>query len=224
MKKLAPVITIDGPSGVGKSLLSTSIAKRLNWFNLESGKIYRSLAFILLKYNIFFLKKNIIQTCNNIVTFFSKKHLELKILFCHQEISQKNLMDQKVINFASEIASIPFIRKIFFLKQRSLRIYPGIVTNGRDMGTIIFPDAILKIFLVGSLNIRTQRRLQELQNKGININFLTLQKEIQMRDERDISRKNSPLIPAKDAIIIDTTNMTFIEVLKQAMNYIYKIN
>lgn len=223
MKELAPVITIDGPSGVGKSLLCKAISKKLKWFSLESGNLYRSLALILLKNNNVFLKKNIINICNKINVFFSKKDYRLYIMFKGNNISDSEIMSQDIINLASKISTLPYVRKILFYKQKYLRQYPGVVTNGRDMGTVIFPDAKLKFFLDGELNVRVKRRMIELKDKGFNVNFKRLKLEMKNRDFQDKNRINSPLIPASNAIIIDSTNMSFKEVFNISMQYIKKL-
>jgi len=224
MKKLAPVITIDGPSGVGKSLLCSAISKKMKWFNLESGNLYRSLAFILSRNNNIFLKKNIVNVCNKINVFFSRRNYELHISFKGTKVTKNEITSRDITNLASKISTLPYVRKIFFTKQKILRQYPGVVTNGRDMGTVIFPDAKLKFFLDGELNVRVKRRMIELKDRGFNVDFQHLRLEMKHRDYQDKNRINSPLIPASNAIIIDSTHMSFKEVLKISMQHVRLLN
>ncbi|AEO08662.1 cytidylate kinase [Buchnera aphidicola str. Ak (Acyrthosiphon kondoi)] len=209
-----PVITIDGPSGVGKSTLSKIISDKLNWSLLESGKIYRLVACLALKENISIIEKNIINLLNNLDDSLIKKK---NINFFY---------NSRNINIISEISSqlsvYPRVRKILLKKQRLMRCLPGLIAEGRDMGTVVFPDAVLKFFLNADLKVRVKRRMLELKKNGYHANFQELFAQMKNRDERDQNRLISPLCAAKNAIILDSTNMSLLEVFGVLMKYIIK--
>ncbi|XBC43106.1 MAG: (d)CMP kinase [Buchnera aphidicola (Meitanaphis flavogallis)] len=217
MKQCISVITIDGPSGSGKSKLCRKIAEKLNWNILESGLIYRCLASIVSneKYKkkdlIFLLRSlNFFNIINN--KNFKNDNKKLNIL---------NQMDTETIgNIASKLASISYIRKYLLFQQRLFRRFPGLVADGRDMGTVIFPDACVKFFLKANLNVRVQRRLQYLTKQGIETDFNKVLVMMEKRDYRDYNRAISPLVPEKNAIIIDSTDMNFQQVVNVCMQYI----
>ena len=217
MKNLAPVITIDGSSGAGKSILCQKISKALKWNLLESGFMYRLVSFIILKNKLAISNKDI-HVIEQYLNFYldSKKDI-----FCNIFL-EKKLILQDVVNFSSKIASLPHMRKLLFYKQKSFRKFPGLVTNGRDMGTVVFPDAIIKIFLDADIKIRVKRRVLELHNKGINANFDTVLCDMEVRDQRDRKRFCSPLLVAKNALKINSTNISIEEVFDIAITAIYK--
>ncbi|QCI27209.1 (d)CMP kinase [Buchnera aphidicola] len=221
MIKLAPVITIDGPSGSGKSVLSKSLSKYLKWFNLESGIIYRIFACLFLKKNGLISKNNLLSLLNDLDNYFIYKN-GMIYNFITKEFSKKYIISKEVTNIASKLSTISYVRKNLLIKQRLFRKKPGLIANGRDMGTVVFPDAIIKIFLKATLKQRVYRRMYELKNKGFNINFKNILFQIQKRDNRDINRKYSPLKPANNAIIIDSSNMNCTEVFKLVIKYIKK--
>ncbi|CAL4322931.1 Cytidylate kinase [Buchnera aphidicola (Protaphis terricola)] len=211
-----PVITIDGPSGVGKSTLCGIIANKLNWSILESGMIYRLLASIILKNNIPIIEKNIVSVLNNLDCSFFKINMQKKSL-----ISQTIYL-QKVGETASKLATFTKIRKILLNKQRCFRKFPGLIAEGRDMGTVVFPDAIIKFFLNADLKTRVFRRIKQFKKIGISINYIELLEQLKIRDQRDQNRTISPLYPSKDAIILDSTNMTLSDIIKCLMKEIKK--
>lgn len=212
MNNNIPVITIDGPSGSGKSTLCNVIANKLNWCILESGVIYRLLAVLILKKNIPIIEKNIISILNNFnFASFKKKNKTSKII--HLQI---------VGEIASKLATFSKIREILLYKQRYFRKLPGLIAEGRDMGTIVFPDAIIKFFLTANLETRVDRRIQQLKKTGLTVSYKELFQQIQIRDERDQNRLISPLYPSKNAIILDSTNMTLSEVIEYSMKEINK--
>ncbi|CAL4326371.1 (d)CMP kinase [Buchnera aphidicola] len=209
-----PVITIDGPSGAGKSTLANMIAHQLNWSLLESGKIYRLLASFALNKNITIVEKNIISLANKIDFSLIKKK-NIKYYY-------KSFDFNKVSEISSQLASYPNVRKILLEKQRSLRCFPGLIAEGRDMGTVVFPDAILKFFLQACLETRAKRRMLELNKNGYDISFKNLFIQMKNRDKRDENRLISPLCIPKNAIILDSTNMSLSEVIATLMEYILK--
>ncbi|WP_193201185.1 (d)CMP kinase [Buchnera aphidicola] len=212
MNNNIPVITIDGPSGSGKSTLCNIIADKLNWCILESGVIYRLLAILILKKNIPIIEKNIISFIKNLnCSSFKKKNKNSKII--HLQI---------VGEIASKLATFSKIRNILLEKQRYFRKLPGLIAEGRDMGTIVFPDAVVKFFLNANLETRVYRRIQQFKKIGLSINYKELLQQLKIRDERDQNRLISPLYPSKDAIILDSTNMTLSEVIEYSMKEIKK--
>ncbi|WP_343153245.1 (d)CMP kinase [Buchnera aphidicola (Mindarus keteleerifoliae)] len=221
MKILAPVITIDGPSGAGKSVICKAIANKLNWFFLESGIIYRALALIVIENNISILDVDLISISKNLKFKILKKKNNF-LFFSNGKNISKKIIFQEVSNIASKLAMIPHVRKALLKKQRMFQKFPGLVANGRDMGTVVFPEAKIKFFLKADLISRVNRRMLELKKKGFYIDTNQLFLEMKKRDNRDYTRTISPLVPAKNAIIIDSTNMTIKEVLALCMDHIYK--
>lgn len=222
MSNSYPVITIDGPSGSGKGTLCFYLAKKLKWKLLDSGSIYRTLALKILK------KKIKIQINNKIIFLAKKLHVTFKVekkilIFLEGKNVTKEIRTELVGNTASIIGTFPEIRKILLYKQREFRKKPGLIADGRDMGTTVFPDATAKIFLFASLKERANRRLKQLQNKGFNVRLKNILTDIKKRDIRDKNRSISPLIPAKHAFMLDSTKLSIHEVLKISMKYIKKI-
>jgi cytidylate kinase len=220
MTKIIPVITIDGPSGVGKSTLTYAISKKLKWNILESGYMYRIIAFYIIKYNLS-LNKQIIYKLNSLKFDFKVINDKLKIFFNNIDISNK-IHSQDISIMASKIAVLSYIREWLLYKQRSYKKYPGLITNGRDMGTIVFPEAVLKIFLKTTFQERLKRRFIDLTNRGFKIDLNILYKEMKKRDYRDKNRILCPLKPAKDAIIINSTKMNIKKTIETSMTYIYQ--
>ncbi|CAL4321206.1 Cytidylate kinase [Buchnera aphidicola (Panaphis juglandis)] len=219
--KLPPVITIDGPSGSGKSVLSKELSKYLNWYHLESGMIYRIFACLFLQKKSLILKKNLIIAFKNLENHFIYKKGAIKKLI-NKNFKYNYIISNNITYTASKLATIKYVRKNLLNKQRLFRQSPGLITNGRDMGTIVFPDAILKFFLKAELKCRVQRRLYELKKRGFQINFQDIFLQMKHRDDRDTNRSYAPLQPSKNAIIIDSSKMTFKEVLHIAIKHIKK--
>lgn len=212
MKNTIPVITIDGPSGVGKSTIANIIANKLKWSLLESGKIYRLLAYLVLNKKISIFEQKIIPIIKDLDVLLNNKiKLNNKLIKC-----------EKISKIASKLALYPKIREILLTKQRSFRLFPGLVAEGRDMGTIVFPDAKLKFFLDASLNTRVNRRLLELNKNGNCINFKKLFIKMNNRDKQDQNRLISPLCIPKNAIILNSTYMNLSQVVTIFMQYIVK--
>ncbi|MBK4775327.1 (d)CMP kinase [Candidatus Pantoea edessiphila] len=215
-----PVITIDGPSGVGKSTLCKAIGRLLKWNILNSGAIYRSLALICIeqKINVLQLERSIKHILIDFNLNFVYKNNKFIVFLDNRDISQI-IRKQEVSELSSYIAEKPLIRNALLQKQRDFLKTPGLIADGRDMGTIIFPDAKVKIFLNASLEERTKRRKLQLKKQGFSVNFEKLFNQIKDRDERDYNRKISPLLPASDALIINSEHISFKQVLNNTLQY-----
>lgn len=220
ISKKIPVIAVDGPSGVGKGTLCLLLAKHFQWHLLDSGAIYRVLAFSALAHHILLddeaelVKHALILPLN-----FETADCNVIIKLADLDVSTL-IRQQEIGEAASKIASLPKVREALLAKQRNFRSLPGLVADGRDMGTIVFPDTPIKIFLDASAQARAERRMKQLQEKGNCAKFGEILQEITERDERDRNRTVAPLRPAVDALIIDSTSMTIKEVFEQALTYI----
>ena len=202
------VVTIDGPSASGKGSLARNLAEYLDFSILDSGLLYRVFAYFHnLNLNIeeipFLIQKDISFKFNN----------KDVIVLNDQEDITSELRSEKMAKKASELSSLPTTRENLLSIQRNFYQNKGLVADGRDMGTVVFPEAKLKIFLTASAEIRAERRCLELQNRGQEVNMLALIEDIKQRDLKDSTRTLSPLIPAEDSVIIDSSEMSIEEVL-----------
>lgn len=217
---LPPVIAIDGPSASGKGTLAGIVAKTLGWHQLDSGMLYRLSALAVLKKNI--------QPGNE--AEIAKVARNLNVRFVGQQVLLDNddvsdvLREEEVGALASQIATYPLLRQALFERQLAFRKAPGLVADGRDMGTVIFPDAKLKIFLIADVNERAQRRYKQLIEKGISANLVSLLDDLKARDERDMHRSHAPLVPAEDAIIIDSSTLSIEESVAKVLAYWSEVN
>ena len=211
-----PVIAIDGPSGTGKGTISQLVASHLGWHLLDSGALYRVIAVGAEKNDI---KTNDInglkKFAEGMQVAFSTE-FEGSITLDDDEISHQVRLEETAEK-ASVVAAIPEIREVLLQRQRDFQVPPGLVADGRDMGTVVFPDSRLKIYLTASPEERAQRRYKQLINKGVSVNLRALLQDIASRDERDANRAVSPLRPAEDAVVIDTTSLTIEEVFKEVL-------
>jgi len=216
---MIPVLTLDGPSGVGKGTVASIIAQMLGWHLLDSGAIYRAFAISVRSQNI---KINDIDSLLKLAGEIDLRfelvpnQQSLNVYLDNVEVSTK-LRTEKTAELASKLAMIGVLRESLMIKQQQFKRPPGLVADGRDMGTVVFPEAPFKVFLTAELKERANRRLKQLQESGIAGNISHTLAEVQKRDERDINRQHSPLIPAKDALVIDTTNLTINEVITKIM-------
>ena len=202
------IVTIDGPSASGKGTLARNIAKYLGFEILDSGLLYRVYAYL---YDCGIEHAQITETINQDITFKSDES-GIVVLKEKNNITDE-LRKESTAKAASKISALPETRKNLLLLQRGFYLPKGLVADGRDMGTVVFPNAKLKIFLNASPEIRAKRRQLELQNRGQEVNMLALIEDIKQRDLKDKTRKLSPLIPAEDSIVIDSSEMTPEEVL-----------
>ncbi len=218
INKKIPVITLDGPSGTGKGTLCHLLAKQLKWNMLDSGAIYRVLAYAAWK------NKLQAQDINELIPlalalnlrFESSEHNETKVILDEEDISYE-IRSEQCGQHASTIAAIPEVRAALLERQRSFAQTPGLVTDGRDMGTVVFPEAILKVFLYADEEERAQRRYLQLKEKQINVSLAQVVEDLAKRDTRDTARTHAPLKPAEDAIKIDTTSLTIVQVLNNVL-------
>jgi len=223
-KSNVPVICLDGPSGVGKGTICLAVAKKLGWHILDSGSLYRITALqVSRKFPetevVDIDESQLVEIAENLNVTYEEESGELAIILDGQEISSL-IRNEKIGDIASKVAAIPVIRSALLERQRAFLQQPGLIADGRDMGTVVFPDAPLKIFMTASAEERAQRRYKQLKDKGIDVNLAPLIEELRQRDERDMNRETAPLKPASDAIIIDTTTLDIEQVTKEVMYWV----
>jgi len=224
LKLVRNLITIDGPSGVGKGTLAFLLAEKLEWKVLDSGLLYRLVGYLSLKERL--------ETVKEIVLFLNKSKIHLLTNLnegiCEIELNDKvlgkELRNENIASIASEIAKDTKIRNaIIKIQRNAYDPNKGLIADGRDMGTVIFPNAALKVFLQASPEVRAERRANQLKEKGMSVIMHDLLEQIQQRDEEDINRKISPLKPADDSLIIDTSNLSIQEVEAKVMEHFKKL-
>lgn len=219
MSKKDPVITVDGASGTGKGTVSQLLAKRLGWKLLDSGALYRVLALAAQKHGVSLENETAMQVLAEYidVQFLAIESEPPRILLEGEDVTE-TIRTEKMGNAASKIGALAAVRSALLSRQRAFRECPGLVADGRDMGTVVFPDAELKIFLRASPEVRAERRFKQLKEKGINVNLSDLVEELRERDQRDQERAVAPLRPADDAVCIDTDDLTPEEVVSQVLS------
>lgn len=218
------VITIDGPSGSGKGSLALRIARNLGFHILDSGAIYRLAALHALKANIDLQNEAAVAASLNDMQIDFKKGEELTIPYLNGEDVSDLIRQEETGNAASIVAVYPSVREELLQIQRDFFKSPGLVADGRDMGTVVFADAKIKLYLHASSQQRAKRRYKQLISMGLSANIPALQKEIEARDERDMNRSVSPLAPATDAVIVDSSMMDLDQVTQLVMDHIEMIN
>jgi cytidylate kinase len=217
MNKLIPIITIDGPSGTGKGTVSERLARALGFHYLDSGAIYRVLAYQAVQQGIELNDEaGLIDLAEHLDVKFSMDTPEKTILLEGKDITDA-IRTETISQLTSKISSFGGVRAALLARQQAFAMRPGLVTDGRDMGTVVFPDADLKIYMTASAKERASRRYQQLKSKGIDANLAEILSELQLRDERDSQRQVAPLKPATDAIVIDTTELGIEEVFDLIM-------
>lgn len=211
------VVTIDGPSGSGKGTIAALLARELGWAFLDSGALYRLTALAALNQGVDFADTAALAVvATTLDVQFLPAEDGLVIQLAGERVGD-SLRTEEVGAMASRVAALPAVRAALLQRQRDFARHPGLVADGRDMGTVVFPDATVKVFLTASAEERAKRRFEQLRQKGINASFERLLADIQARDERDSQRAVAPLKPADDAIILDSTQMTIQEVFAAVM-------
>lgn len=210
-----PVLAIDGPSGSGKGTVAGLLAKRLGWNLLDSGALYRLLAFAAGNHGIDLTNEEALKVlaAHLDVQFTHAKGGQGQHIILEGEDVTDVIRTEQVGAGASQVAALPAVRDALLQRQRAFLEAPGLVADGRDMGTVVFPGASLKIFLTASAEERARRRYLQLKNKGIDSDQAQLAEEISARDERDSQRAVAPLKPAEGAILVDSTSMSIDEVV-----------
>ncbi|MBT8047113.1 MAG: (d)CMP kinase [Xanthomonadales bacterium] len=211
----APVVTVDGPGGSGKGTIAMRLAEHLGWHFLDSGALYRLVAVAAMDRGVSADDEETLgRVARSLDANFGISEEGMVVLLDGNYITGR-LRSETVSVFSSRIAAFPFVREALIVRQRAFRKPPGLVADGRDMGTVIFPDAKLKIFLTASAEARAERRYKQLKEKGESVNLTRLFQDIKKRDERDSTRAVSPLRPAEDAHVIDSTELSINEVLRE---------
>ncbi|MBS7660950.1 (d)CMP kinase [Pseudomonas lalucatii] len=219
MSAVAPVIAIDGPSGSGKGTVAGLLARQLGWSLLDSGALYRLLAFAAGNHGVDLTNEEAMKVL--------AAHLDVQFNAATDDQGQRIILEgedvtdlirnEQIGAGASQVASLPAVREALLQRQRAFQELPGLVADGRDMGTVVFPDAPLKIFLTASAEERARRRYLQLKAKGDDVNLASLLDEIRARDERDTQRAVAPLKPAADAIQLDSTELSIEQVLERIL-------
>lgn len=222
---LVPVITIDGPSASGKGTIAQKIAKRLGWHFLDSGALYRAIGWAVLDakvdWNDHVAMQNLINHIK-IQTQITDLGDDAIINVNDQDVTD-DIRSEECGQMASITSAIPFVRAALLDRQRTFRQLPGLVTDGRDMGTVVFPDATLKFYVTASVEVRARRRFNQLKQKGKDVSLLDILRELSVRDERDANRAIAPAKPADDVILIDTTHLDINGVFQLVMRYVHEV-
>jgi len=217
----APVLALDGPSGSGKGTVGQLVAQSLGWHYLDSGAIYRALAFVVQQAGSDGNEVDaVVAQARDLQMECIPAPPESAVIHINGENVNDRLRTEEVGRLASELAAIGPVRQALLEAQRRTRQPPGLVADGRDMGTVVFPDAEWKVFLTASAEVRAERRYKQLKLKGFDVKFAPLFQAIQERDTRDAQRPVSPLKPADDAIVLDTSEMSIDEVVSRVLDLV----
>jgi len=215
MTSIAPVLAIDGPSGAGKGAVSAALARRLGWNVLDSGAVYRAVALASLEQFIDAGNEAaLVELARDLPLSFEADQDGIEAVLAGRRIGSL-LRSEDVSVRASKVAAIPALRNALLELQRAARRGPGLVADGRDMGTVVFPDAALKIFLDASVEERANRRYKQLKEKGESVRLSRLFRDMQERDRRDRERAVAPTVPATDAVTVDSTHLSLEQVIER---------
>ncbi len=216
----AAVLTVDGPGGAGKGTISRLIADRLGWHLLDSGALYRLTALAAMRRGVALDDEAALErVAAALDVVFLVEGDATRVMLEGDDVS-RDIRTEPVGDAASRVAALPAVRQALLQRQRDFRQLPGLVADGRDMGTVVFPDAELKVFLTASPEERARRRHLQLQEAGVDASLSSLLKEIQARDARDMQRSVAPLVPADDAIELDTTSLGIPEVVERLTEWL----
>ena len=215
---LIPIMTIDGPSGSGKGTVARAAAKSLGWGLLDSGALYRLVALAGRRASVSLDDgPGLAQLAVSFDIRFGSDALGEEVVWLDADDVTREIRTEMAGNDASKVAALPVVRAALLERQRRFAVAPGLVADGRDMGTVVFPDAQIKIFLTASPEERAQRRYKQLKQKGVAANLAALSREIAERDQRDSTRAISPLVASADAVPLDTTGMTVDDVIGRVL-------
>jgi len=219
MSQLIPVVTIDGPSGSGKGSISKRVSEKLGWHYLDSGSLYRALGIAAIEQGVDIANEDALaELIDEIELEFKKAEQGNWAIFLNGQQVQDQLQTEAVGDVASKIAVFPKVRSGLLAKQQTFQKAPGLVADGRDMGSIVFPNAPYKIYLTASADERGKRRYKQLIRKGISANLTDVIQDIEQRDERDKNRLLSPLVVPDGAVYIDSSSSSIDEVVAQVLN------
>ena len=220
--KKVPVITIDGPSGSGKGTISQALAKQLGWHHLDSGALYRLLAYAALQESLDLGDETALTAlAGQLSASYRLPTADNPTILLDGVDVGDALRTEGCAEAASKAAALPAVRQALLAWQQHYRQSPGLIADGRDMGSTVFPDATLKLFLTARPEVRAERRYNQLKNKGINVDLAALVEEVEARDRRDMSRKASPLKPATDALILDNSDLGEAATLQQVLEAVH---
>jgi cytidylate kinase len=220
MTARVPVLTIDGPSGSGKGTISRAVARRLGWHWLDSGALYRLAALAAGRRGTALEDAaGVAAAALGMDVRFDTAAAAERVLLDGLDVSA-DLRSEQTGAAASAVAALPEVRQALLQRQRDFAQAPGLVADGRDMGTVVFPDAVLKVFLTASAEERAARRYKQLKEKGIGVSLRDLSRDIQQRDARDANRTTAPLRPADDARVLDSTSLMPEEVVARILNWL----
>ncbi len=217
-----PVIAIDGPSGAGKGTVAQALAEKLNYHLLDSGAVYRAAGLHAMEAGADLTDEaSVMASLESMQATFTPQAEGVRVYLSGNDVTAK-LRSEATAKAASKVAVMPSVRASLLDEQRSFRAYPGLIADGRDMGSVVFPDACIKVYLSASAEVRAARRAKQLKDKGMEVIIASLVKDISARDERDSSREHSPLVAAKDALLIDSSFMSIDEVVEEILQAVSK--
>ncbi|MGB1382613.1 MAG: (d)CMP kinase [Porticoccaceae bacterium] len=216
---MVKIITVDGPSGSGKGTVSRILAKQLGYHYLDSGALYRLLALVSVRHGIDIgPNSDVTHLAENMdISFEALPNGHNRVLLEGEDVTQELRLEETGA-LASKVAAIPSVRAALLTRQLQFAKAPGLVADGRDMGTKVFPDAQLKIFLTASIEERANRRYKQLLEQGENVSLRALEEQVRLRDEKDMTRKASPLAIADDAVEVDTSDLSIQEAVDRLQN------